>query len=148
MTCDNLGNPYTPPKTESLAEARTSAIGLWHVWAVLQVTAIAALPSILLSSIYTFAFRTAMFLGRWPYYGHPDPKDLPERFHPQSEWLEIIIPTVTYAVSVLSLTFLVLRFARPDRRILAAIGAALAAWLLSYSVMLLDPFGVLDWWAD
>jgi hypothetical protein len=92
--------------------------------------------------------RAALFLGHWPYYAHPDPKDLPDRFHPHSEFLQIVIPFLMSVTLTTLFAFLLIRFALPHRRFYYAVGMALALWVISYMLLMLDPAGVLDWYVD
>jgi hypothetical protein len=48
---------------------------------MIPIAALSALPVAIVANAYTFAVAVAVHLGRWPYYGHPDPKDLPESFN-------------------------------------------------------------------
>jgi hypothetical protein len=119
----------------------------WQEWLVLLLGAFAALPSMVLASLYTFAFRAALFLGHWPYYAHPDPKDLPERFHPYSEFLEYLVPVMISVALTCLLAFAVPR-ASPCRQFYYAVGGALAIGALPIILLLLDPAGVGEWVAD
>ena len=120
----------------------------WQVWLILLVGAIAALPLTLFGYIHAFAIRAALFLGHWPYFAHPDPKDLPGRFHSQYEFIDLLIP-VMVSVSFTSLfASLVCRFARPSRKIPYAIGMTLTFWVLSLFLLILDPTGVVAWYMD
>jgi hypothetical protein len=117
-------------------------------WVLLSTAAFAALPFILIAEMYTFAFRAALFLGHWPTYSNPDPKDLPDHFHPATEFLEFVIPMlVSVAVTYLFFT-LVMRFATWPRRLQFGLAAASLLWLFAFILVAGDPFRVLDWILD
>ncbi len=128
-----------------VVSALVTSSNVWQRWTLLVTAAVAALPFILLASLYTFAFRAALFLGHWPYYGHPNPKDLPDHFNWQTEFLDFLIPT---SVSV-ALTFLfvtqVMRFATWPRRLEFAVLTATLLWLFASLVLVGDPAGVMNW---
>ncbi len=132
--------------TAFLVSALITRPANWKEWLVLLLGAFAALPSILLASLYTIAFRATLFLGHWPYYGHPDSKDLPDRFHPCSEFLEFLIPVMT-SVSLTCLVGFAVRSTRPCQQFYCAIGAALVIGIGSIILLFLDPAGVL-WVVD
>jgi hypothetical protein len=117
-------------------------------WLVLLLGAFAALPSILLAWLYTFAFRAALYVGHWPYYNNPDPKDLPERFHPYSEFLKYLVPVVISVASTCLFAFAVPRLARPCRQFYCAVAGALAIGALPILLFFLDPAGVWEWIID
>ena len=119
-------------------------------WLILLIGALAALPWLWLVLLYTFALRAAFFVGHWPYYSHPDPKDLPDRFHPQSEFLEFLIPVIV-SVAVISLFALVTRSARSARQPLGisfAVGMAFILASVPIILLILDPAGVMNWIVD
>jgi hypothetical protein len=120
---------------------------VWHDWLILLIGALSALPWIWLAYIYTFACRAAVFLGRWPYYAHPDPKDLPDRFH-QSDFLDIVIPTIVSVILTCVLTLLVRRLVPWPRAVANALVILLALWLFAVAFIAIDPGGVLVWFAD
>jgi MFS family permease len=119
----------------------------WRGWLIVLIGAIAALPLFGITLLYTFALRAALFLGHWPSYNNPDPKTLPDRFHPQSEFLEIVLPLVI-SVSVTNLVAFLVTRVRSNDRFLYAVGMALASWVISYILIVLDPVGVLNWYLD
>lgn len=121
---------------------------VWQARLLQVLASCAALPFILLASIYTFAFRAALFLGHWPYYAHPDPKDLPVHFHPHTEFLEFVIPTVASVIVTCLFVRTIMRFATWGRRLQFALLAAFLLWMLSYLLLVSDDFGVLKWIMD
>jgi hypothetical protein len=120
----------------------------WREWLILLIAALSAPPWVLLASAYTFAFRAALYLGHWPYYAHPDPKDLPARFHPQSEILEFLIPTIISVIITCKVWRLVIRLAPWPRPVPYALTALLVLWLLPIVLAMLDPLGVFEWIVD
>ena len=121
---------------------------VWQGWTLLVIAAVAAVPFILLAFIYTAAFRAALYIGHWPQYNNPDPKSLPVHFHPQTEFLEFLIPTsVSVAVTCLFFTQ-VMRFATWPRRLEFAVWVAILLWLFAFLVLRGDPAGVLTWMMD
>jgi hypothetical protein len=120
----------------------------WQTWVVLVLAAAAGLPVMQLAWLYTFALRAALFLGHWPSYNNPDPKDLPDEFHPQTEFLMSVIPiVVSVGVTCLFATVMA-RLAPPSRRVVDAVFTAIFFGFLSYMVLGADPFGFLNWLLD
>lgn len=140
-------NPYQPPGSliDRPSASKAEPLRVDVEVATWMVLGVAALPLAILSVVYVFAFRASLFLGRWPYYGHPDPKDLPDNFHPSTEWLALAGPVATFAIQLL-----VARLALGRRRWRLLIAAALipATWLLCYVLTQTDPGGVFDWFFD
>jgi hypothetical protein len=120
----------------------------WQGWVVLSIAAVAALPFLGLASLYTFAFRAALFLGHWPHFNNPDPKDLPAHFHLQTEFLEFLIPTIASIAVTWLFVVQTMRFATWPRRIEFAAMAAFLLWLFAYVFVIGDPFGVFYWIMD
>jgi len=120
---------------------------VWHDWFIMLIAALSALPWMGLAYIYTFACRAALFLGRWPYYAHPDPKDLPDRFH-RSDFLNIVIPTIVSVILTCVVTLLVRRLVPWSQAVANALVILLALWLFAVAFNAIDPGGVLDWFAD
>ena len=119
-------------------------------WLVLLAGAVAAIPWFLLAWLYAFALRVAFFVGHWPFYNHPDPKDLPDRFHPHSELLEFAIPVLISSAAT-SFLLIVMRSAQSARRppgISFALAMAFAVASCAIIVLVLDPAGVLKWLVD
>ena len=120
----------------------------WQAWVVLVLAAAAGLPLMLLAWLYTFALRAALFLGHWPSYNNPDPKNLPDEFHPQTEFLMSVIPIIVSVGVTCLFATLMSRFAPRSRRIVDALFAGILFWFLSYMMIGADPFGVLNWFMD
>src|SRR5690606_36140810 len=82
-------NPYEAPQCYAIdalaSRSRQHRRASLAELVTLLLLAVSALPLTWLSSLYFFAVRAAFYLGHWPYYGHPDPKDLPP--HLPCEWL-------------------------------------------------------------
>lgn len=102
----------------------------------------------LLGWIYTFALRAALFLGHWPSYNNPDPKNLPDEFHPQTEFLMSVIPIVVSVGVTCLFATLMARLAPRSRRIVNSVFAGILFGFLSYMMIGADPFGVLNWLMD
>ncbi|MFP5247632.1 MAG: hypothetical protein ACLGH0_13150 [Thermoanaerobaculia bacterium] len=91
------------------------------------------------------AIRAWRFLGHWPSYGRPDPKDLPPFL------LDARIETAAgYAVAVIAAvaTTYATRRWRWQRRLLVAIAGVFALWLATFALWYADPGGVVEWYAD
>ena len=121
---------------------------VWQAWALVVTAAVVALPFTLLASIYTIAFRAALFLGHWPSYGSPGPKYLPDHFSRKTEFLEFLVPLcISVAVTCFFFTE-VMRFATWARRLEFAMLAAFFLWLLAFLFWKADPAGVMEWIFD
>ncbi|MEW4570709.1 hypothetical protein AB1L88_22825 [Tautonia sp. JC769] len=107
---------------------------------------VSALPFALLSSLYFFAVRAAFYLGHWPYYGHPDPKDLPPDL--PCEWLKYAGPPAVLALQVVASRPLVGRCRDYGGRLLLAFAMFPASLMLCFALLVSDPVGVLDWFMD
>ena len=136
-------NPYQAPR--SLIVARRG--GLLVEAATLALLAVAAVPLAAYSTLYVFAARVALFQGYWPYYGHPDPKDLPDSFQPSSEWLSVAGPLAIFVLQVAASRRLVGRLGIGWRLGLAA-GLIPTASVMTYVILRLDPGGVIEWVMD
>jgi hypothetical protein len=113
------------------------------------VAAVAALPFSFLAFVYTSACRAALYIGHWPHYNDPDPKSLPDHFHPHTEFLEFLIPT-SVSVAVTCLFFKqIMRFATwPQRLEFALTLAFFSLAVLAFLPLVGDPAGVLNWMMD
>jgi hypothetical protein len=100
-----------------------------------------------LAYVYTFACRAALFLGRWPYYAHPDPKDFPDRFH-QSDFVNVVMPTIVSVVLTCVVTLPFRRLLPWPRAVAYALAMLLVLWFVEVVFNTFDPGGVLDWFAD
>jgi hypothetical protein len=120
----------------------------WRDWVVLLIGAATALPLMLLAWLYTFALRAALFLGHWPSYNNPDPRNLPDEFHPQTEFLMSVIPIVVSVFMTCLFATLMARLAPRSRRIVDAVFVGIFFGFLSYMMLGADPFGVLNWFLD
>lgn len=94
------------------------------------------------------AWRASLFLGYWPYYGHPDPKDLPEHFHPTTEFLEHLIPWGFFGLILVGLLYLIHRFHRLEQKLLLSTLAIPAGWFAGFVLLRFDPGGVVEWIID
>ena len=147
MDISNPGSdpdPYQAPRSPIVGPApATRRLGV--ELATLALLGVAALPLTAASSMYVFAFRAALYLGHWPFYGHPDSKDLPDDFHPATEWLSYAGPLLIFGIQVA-----VARWVLGRRRWRLPIAACLlpVTWLLCYLFVVADPAGVLNWIMD
>ena len=96
--------------------------------------------------MFVHAVRAWRFLGFWPSYDRPDPKDLPP-------WLVAdTVEKVAVAgvfVLVASAGALALRkIGTPQKRVLAAAAICAAAILVTFIVLSADPGGVFEWYVD
>lgn len=97
---------------------------------------------------YAFACAATIYLGRWPHYAHPDPKDLPSPFGVvmlpvflvQSVWILAVFPILIFASARM---WNAERFSRFGLAALPAL-FVIATWIILGS----DPHGVLDWFWD
>jgi hypothetical protein len=120
---------------------------VWQGWVLLSMAAVAAFPFMLMAAMYAFTIRAALFLGHWPSF-NTYPKNLPDHFHPASEVLEFVIPTlVSVAVTYLFFTR-VMRFATWPQRLEFGLAAALLLWLVAWALICGDPFRVREWIFD
>jgi hypothetical protein len=143
-TPDAVNNPYSAPSSD-LDQAPERPVSLWLV---LPMAAIATLPSIWLASLYTEAIRAALYLGHRPYFGHPDPKDLPDNFHPHTKPLGFLIPAAVFVTLTALTTFLLLRFPGWRGRLWLAVLVVPSFWALYSFLLCLDPAGVFEWICD
>lgn len=97
---------------------------------------------------YSFAGVTAIYLGHWPYYAHPDPKELPDSFG--TAMLVVLFAQVVWVAAFWPiLIWASVRMWRAQEFIqfMAAIVPAVLV-LLNWVIMRWDPHGVLDWFWD
>jgi hypothetical protein len=116
--------------------------------AILTFLGVGAFPVVLLATVFTHAYRAALYLGRWPYYGHPDPKDLPAGFHPPSQLLAYLVPVLALALSTIVPGHVIFRRVRRTRWLYAAISVVMLVWITSFVIASLDPGGVIEWIVD
>ena len=119
-----------------------------HDWLLLVVAAIGAFPCYALAGLWIFALRVTRFVGHWPSYGYPDPKDVPAHFHPQTELLESLGPAAAYVAVTFLLVKIAMRFKTWSRRMDFASLATCTLWVLQVVYLLLDPAGLINWWVD
>ena len=103
-------------------------------------------PLLWMATFELFVLRAYLAIGRWPYYGHPDPKDLGFDIHHTLIWLGMLS---TYFSPALLPPALVLHWslARPKER---AAGCLLfAATYAAFWTGAFDPSGRFgEWFAD
>lgn len=119
---------------------------LWVI--VVTVLAVGFLPFAWWTSVLIFSVRARQYLGRWPSYDHPDPKQLPEELGSIPAWVEDVVPVLTLAV-LIGLALLVMARWVPKRRWLwTAVLVWLVAWGCFYGLAVSDPGGFIEWALD
>jgi hypothetical protein len=115
---------------------------------VIAVLAVGFLPFAWWTSFLIPAVRARQYLGRWPSYDHPDPKQLPADFGSIPEWVENAVPLLVLAALVGG-TLLVMTRRVPKRWWLwTAVVVWLVAWGCSYGLLAADPGGFAEWALD
>jgi hypothetical protein len=127
---------YSTPVPQ--ASRRLSRVGLVLI---VLLYAVASIPSGLLLALYVNFTATALYLGRFPAYSKPDPKDLPA-FVTSGEFLAL--PGMVMVPAFVAFVAWRLGRRRPEFMLLAPIALALGAWIM----MVADPFGAMNWWLD
>jgi hypothetical protein len=141
-------NPYEAPNSRPVqAESQGTVRWVPSLWLIAYLAFPSALPLAFLVLVYTTAARAAIYLGHWPTYGHPDPKDLPEHFRPP-EFLKWLIPLGSIPL-VVGLIVLVVKQLVPLRwRLAISLWILVGLWAWSIVLLFLDPAGVLEWLVD
>lgn len=106
-----------------------------------------ALPPLFLATLYGFAARARLALGRWPAPHHPDPKDLGFDLHHGA----VLVALLAMLASPLALlTVAALRPLRPcEARYVQRAGTAFATlFVLAIAFTRADPWRVLAWLMD
>ena len=94
-----------------------------------------------------FAWRTSIFLGRWPTYGQPDPKSLPDSFDPMLPFYR----SALWCVVILASTAITLFLHKTKHQELKIPIAALFSFLtfaMFFVLLFLDPRGMFEWIMD
>ena len=99
-------------------------------------------------SVLTHAYRARLYLGRWPYYNNPDPKDLPAHFLPQTEILERVVPWFALLMLVTVCLCLLRRVKDHKKRMLCASALFVMGWIGIVALLFLDPGGFFEWILD
>jgi hypothetical protein len=110
--------------------------------------ALGLLPMAFQISILTFAWRASLYLGYWPRYSHPDPKDLPEHFQPSTEFMDYLIPWGVLILIMVAMVILIHRFNNPMRKLLFSIKIMAFSWFLCIIFFIIDPGGAVEWFLD
>jgi hypothetical protein len=92
----------TPPWLRTAASAALGTISF-------LILLVGSVPAVLWAASYVSAVRASRFLGHWPAYGHPDPKDLPPGFWANGSLLEYALPLLVATILAGVPTLLVLR---------------------------------------
>ena len=116
--------------------------------AILTFLGVGAFPLVLLAGVFTHAYRASLYLGRWPYYGHPDPKDLLAGFHPPSQLLAYLIPVAALVLSAIVPGLVIFRRVRRRWWLYVAVGVVMLIWIASFVIAFLNPGGVIEWILD
>jgi hypothetical protein len=95
--------------------------------------------------MFAHAVRASQFLGRWPTYGRPDPKDLPGFL--LDERAEIAIGYAIAIVVAAGSTFFARRLPWLPR-LLAGVAGILCLWMVAFLLAQVDPGGVVEWYVD
>lgn len=96
-------------------------------------------------SMVSFATRAYVYLGRWPEYGRPDPKNLPMEV--QEATIDLAVAAVVWLALSIS-TLAMLRRLTPLKRVLMSLFVAILATSLACGLLMLDPGGVIEWVID
>ena len=130
----------------SLPARRILLALLWVT--VTAVLAVGFLPIAWWTSVLVAAVRARQYLGRWPSYDHPDPKQLPRELGSIPEWVENAVPLLALAV-LTGVALLVMARRVPKRWWLwTAVIVWLVAWGCSYGLLAADPGGFFEWALD
>jgi hypothetical protein len=116
--------------------------------AILAFLGVGAFPLVLLAMVFTHAYRASLYLGHWPFYGHPDPKDLPAGFHPSSQLVAYLVPVAAWVLSAIVPGHVIFWRVRRTLWLIAAIGVVMLIWIASCVIASLNPGGVIEWIID
>lgn len=115
---------------------------------VASILLVAWLPTAFWILMVVAAIRVWLWQGFWPYYGDPDPKDVPQYSGPIPEWFEYAVP-LSALVALAAISTRAMRHALPKRWWLwASVFLWSLAWAAAYGVIRADPGGILDWFFD
>ena len=95
---------------------------------------------------YSFVFRAALFLSRWPSYNNPDPKRLDFTLQHAFLWLGLMSMHYTLGVAIIMAIF-AKKLSR-DFPFPAVISLAVVSFALLYGIIKLDPGSFFDWFFD
>jgi hypothetical protein len=99
-------------------------------------------------SVLTHAWRARLYLGHWPYYNNPDPKSLPDHFHPQTEILERVVPWSGLLILVIVCLLLLGIVKDHKKRMLCASVLVVLGWISAVALLFFDPGGFFEWILD
>lgn len=99
-------------------------------------------PLGLWTAMLVHAIRASRFLGRWPSYAQPDPKDLPPFL--LNEQIEACVGYALVFCGAGALTY-VTHSLKPARRLIVSTIGIVLLWALAWVLAWLDPGGVVDW---
>ncbi len=110
--------------------------------------AVGMLPFAWWLAILTYAWRASMFLGHWPSYGHPVPKDLPYEFALTNAWLDWCVPIVGLVLTTGGMAWLLRRITNYKVRMLCGSALLFGGWAAGIALLWCDPGGVQEWICD
>lgn len=112
----------------------------------LTALCLAAFPLVLLAAFFAYVARARLHLGHWPYYNHPDPKQLGWWFpHSLLQLGFVGFPVVALASMVLAAVGRARSREFPIWTIIATVVMASAA-LIAFGRI--DPGGFIEWFWD
>jgi len=104
-------------------------------------------PLIVYFSLYFLFIHARIFLGHWPSYGNPDPKTLPDGFDPYFAFFDTAFESLpwSFLATIVTYPLLALPGLRPATR---SLWVPACVWGVCFTLLVLDPFGAFNWYAD
>lgn len=125
---------------------RAGDSGLEAAWGGRALIGVAAFPWLALAGFYAFVLRARWHLGQWPYYSHPDPKDLDWSIHYH---LALLGPILSPAIALFGIGLVVaLRRGTANFPVWRWLTAVAGSCLFLVVLARLDPGGFFEWIAD
>ncbi len=109
---------------------------------------IGSLPVAWWAGCVVSAIRAFRFLGYWPSYGQPDPKDLPQTFWSNGEPIEIGVSILIVALLGVVPVLILMRRAKPLLWIPMGLAGLVLLWTIGFVLLSADPWGVVEWIVD
>jgi len=106
------------------------------------------LPWVWYASIYLHAWRASQFLGHWPSYGNPDPKELPAGFGSSTVWMEYTLPWAVGLLLLLLWIAAIYRVNQWQQGQWSIVHLTTASFVGLFIMAWLDPGGVMNWFMD
>ncbi|MFY9823450.1 MAG: hypothetical protein WAM82_18865 [Thermoanaerobaculia bacterium] len=139
------GDAFVPMRLS--VEARRIVLTLLQ-WAVLAELVTAFVPFAWWTLFLVAALRARLYLGFWPSYDRPDPKQIPLDAGPLPEWVEPAAALLVLA-ALAGVSMIVMARRVPKRWWLwTAVAVWLLAWGCAYGILRWDPWGFIDWALD